>query len=314
MEVASFAWSLASLSIGAGPGRTAIAMKSLTSSAVAISSEEGDFDAAALLCKLADAPVVRQEEWNGHSLCLLANALYPVRMGLSPALWAEIETRWLRHMDFLASALQVENSPVDSDSYVQGLQASGCFHAGPYYTHFLLAELGVPEAPWDFTSDARGRVLASRAALPVEVSAAPWSTDVAMGETVTGIVCMLGFSIDVVGKRVADQQLFVSEARPVHVEQEAPLDSFLVAAPLAHDRSGHAEFLALSRVLSAVHSGGLDLRSEPIRSCVTGHVFLYVTHHPCLSCVGAISQFSALLPNVSLRVSYDWRPAVPRGG
>lgn len=218
--------------------------------------------------------------------------------------------------------------PISPDTYIQALNATGCFHAGPYYTHVLLAELGVSEAPGGFTSDARRLVLARRAGKTSEPSLGDWSADFATGEPVSGIICFLDFSLDVAGNHLTGRQLFVSEARPgsysledatrspntTPISAKVQLGNLLVAAPLAHDRSGHAEFLALGRVLSSGSAAGMDAFSVASRQSVTGTVHLYVTHHPCLSCVGAISQFNALLPNVSLRVSYDWHPVVPRGG
>eukprot|EP00811_Abedinium_folium_P030599 NODE_4910_length_1832_cov_7.334311.p1 GENE.NODE_4910_length_1832_cov_7.334311~~NODE_4910_length_1832_cov_7.334311.p1 ORF type:complete len:318 (-),score=45.56 NODE_4910_length_1832_cov_7.334311:73-1026(-) len=92
----------------------------------------------------------------------------------------------------------------------------------------------------------------------------------------------------------------------------------LVAAPLAHDRSGHAEFLALSSVLGSLAAlGAVDTKageaSKARQQTVTGVVRLHVDHHPCLSCVGVLRQFSAALPGVVVEVSYDWQPGAARG-
>jgi len=161
----------------------------------------------------------------------------------------------------------------------------------------------------------------------------------------SGIACVLEFSVAVAGAGVvAGRRLIVSESRldvasglgcfdgnfsimptvQTTVENiaatldvsgfmpgEAP--GLLVPAPLAHDRSGHAEFKALLEVLGAVTALGVDMHPNESRSHVVGTVHLYVDHHPCLSCVGAICQFRTVLPNVTTRVAYDWSPETVRG-
>eukprot|EP00446_Apocalathium_sp_SHHI-4_P092988 CAMPEP_0177441382 /NCGR_PEP_ID=MMETSP0369-20130122/4377_1 /TAXON_ID=447022 ORGANISM="Scrippsiella hangoei-like, Strain SHHI-4" /NCGR_SAMPLE_ID=MMETSP0369 /ASSEMBLY_ACC=CAM_ASM_000364 /LENGTH=1013 /DNA_ID=CAMNT_0018913249 /DNA_START=163 /DNA_END=3202 /DNA_ORIENTATION=+ len=67
-----------------------------------------------------------------------------------------------------------------------------------------------------------------------------------------------------------------------------------------HDRSGHAERGALLEVadswLAAVPGGG-GRGASPHE--VSGSLRLYVTHFPCISCIGVISQFACLFPGVS---------------
>eukprot|EP00811_Abedinium_folium_P028218 NODE_4350_length_1903_cov_5.240991.p1 GENE.NODE_4350_length_1903_cov_5.240991~~NODE_4350_length_1903_cov_5.240991.p1 ORF type:complete len:585 (+),score=159.64 NODE_4350_length_1903_cov_5.240991:216-1757(+) len=62
-----------------------------------------------------------------------------------------------------------------------------------------------------------------------------------------------------------------------------------------HDRSGHAERGAL-----------LDIAASwlPARGHLEGWLRLYITHFPCISCVGVIAQFAWLFPTVQLSVAF----------
>lgn len=74
-----------------------------------------------------------------------------------------------------------------------------------------------------------------------------------------------------------------------------------------HDRSGHAERGALLEVVErwSQYSEGTDLPS------VTGNMQIYVTHFPCISCLGVLAQFSRIFPRVVLTVSFaDGRVAL----
>lgn len=306
MEIASLLWSISSLNVAANPDRAALSLC-----------------ARAAICGLASAPAVREGEWSGHSLCLLANALYPVRSDLAVTLWTEVEMRWVTQLSALAVALtSFESLPVDSFRYGEGLRDTGCFHAGPHYTQRLLAELGISEASRSFTMVARCMVddaRSSNASAPTQSK----GTSAAEDDAVAGIICVLCYSLDCASGAATTKgrQLFVSESRasspPSEVvqgeaEENEDAGALLVPVYLAHDRSGHAEFLALSQMMGLVagvvkSSGGYGLQN------VTGSIRLYVTHHPCLSCVGVMSQLRSALPNVAVEVSYDWRPATGRG-
>ena len=48
--------------------------------------------------------------------------------------------------------------------------------------------------------------------------------------------------------------------------------------------------------------------STRLRLSYTGEVSVFVSHTPCVSCLGAFAQFRALFPAVRLQVGYrDWR-------
>ena len=107
------------------------------------------------------------------------------------------------------------------------------------------------------------------------------------------------------GAAKGSQLLFISDAKRQHEQEESNL---VVTVPLKHDRSGHAEIMAICEVLRAVAACGVDLSCAVSRSSAGGEVHLYVSHHPCLSCIGALSQLQAALPGASVRVSFDWHP------
>lgn len=275
---------------------------------------------------LAAAPAILEagDAWRGHSLCLLANALYPVRGTLGPHIWSKVEARWREQLAEVIEVLQSVAFPVDAASYAKALSDMGLFHAGPHYTRELLARLGVAGVPPWLTAAARALTQADNA------------------PEAAGIVCVVEYAItlgqaDLAG--VAGRRLVVSEGRPAGAppgwSEDLPGDpgpgategpglqpgreegwrgeERLVSVPLAHDRSGHAEFRALSELLASVQAKGAALAGWH-GAAAEGWVRLYVTHHPCLSCVGAICQFRAALPRVAVSVAYDWHPLAPRGG
>jgi len=80
------------------------------------------------------------------------------------------------------------------------------------------------------------------------------------------------------------------------------------------DRQACAEFRALSELAAGIAGLGGGLGAP-----TTGSVRLHVTEPPCLSCLGALLQFSRAHPGVDLSVSLDsallrYSGAAPRGG
>jgi len=273
----------------------------------------------ALICKLASALVFRSAEWKGHSLCSLANALWPVRplsisdvdttCVIQPDLWSLVENLWIAEIDRVALAISAfKEVPVDPGVYVPALQATGCFHAGPYYTQYLLEKLGIPNASLDFVASSRARLFAVR---------------MSDAKCDVGIMCYVDCSMTAAGfegtppPSVVDQMQFISGKQlPSEVQSSSCVSraSLLVSAPLMHDRSGHAEFLALCKLVMLIEDSlGIDVHSAPERARVQGTVRLYVDRHPCLSCTGAFWQFRALFPGVTFNVAFEWRAAAARG-
>merc|ERR1712217_377541 len=91
------------------------------------------------------------------------------------------------------------------------------------------------------------------------------------------------------------------------------MGAHLTAVKLSNDRLNHrkrdAEFRALAHtagVLRALLPNADLLMAERIwwGKSVRGRLQIYVTEVPCLSCLGAMIQFTKRFPDVSLRVSY----------
>lgn len=260
------------------------------------------------LLALASAPAVLAGggERRGHSLCILANALHPLRDQLDPDLWAAVEAEWLNVLNALAGAVHIREGdlPLDEEVYVQRLSSLGCFHAGPHYTRQLLSSIGLGAPTSEFTVDARAAV----------------ATFVAErgGVAKAGISCVADYAIVVgtstntqrsSGRRLIESGGSATDDNSSKGEVCCASAPLLVAAPLAHDRGGHAELAALRQVLRAAHLAG----HKHGTSC-EGEVSLFVEHPPCLSCIGAMAQFHALLPGVALLVSFDWSPSTTLRG
>merc|ERR1711870_207928 len=93
-----------------------------------------------------------------------------------------------------------------------------------------------------------------------------------------------------------------------------------IAVKLSNDRLNHrkrdAEFRAMAHVAGVLRSLLPDadaLMQERVwwGKNVWGKLQIYVTEVPCLSCLGAMAQFSKRFPRVSLRVSYPGCPSAP---
>merc|ERR1711972_796550 len=99
---------------------------------------------------------------------------------------------------------------------------------------------------------------------------------------------------------------------------DPPFEAHLIAVKLSNDRLNHrkrdAEFRAMAHVAGVLRRLLPDADSRMAERIwggkqVEGWLQIYVTEVPCLSCLGAMVQFSKRFPNVKLRVSYpgcDW--------
>eukprot|EP00448_Togula_jolla_P001005 CAMPEP_0170611242 /NCGR_PEP_ID=MMETSP0224-20130122/23086_1 /TAXON_ID=285029 /ORGANISM="Togula jolla, Strain CCCM 725" /LENGTH=265 /DNA_ID=CAMNT_0010936667 /DNA_START=237 /DNA_END=1034 /DNA_ORIENTATION=+ len=71
-----------------------------------------------------------------------------------------------------------------------------------------------------------------------------------------------------------------------------------------HDRSAHAERQALLLLLEALP---LD-DDEGVVQGATGHVRVYASHTPCISCLSSMCQFTRAFEGATLEVAFDtWR-------
>mmetsp|Transcript_3879 Transcript_3879/g.6824 ORF Transcript_3879/g.6824 Transcript_3879/m.6824 type:complete len:591 (+) Transcript_3879:455-2227(+) len=276
MEIASLLWSIATFPVD-----------------FLQEKQQQDF-----LVSLSTAPSILRGHWSGHFLCQLANALHKVRHTLDPELWRRVENAWLKELQDLADELQVLPFPVKPEEYISRLQATGCYHAGPNYTADLLDKINVAMASKSFLESSRTKIREARES---------------GGTGSSGILCVTSFNISLPqGPGMATTKLFHSETSLQASELPVAYEA-LVPAALAHDRSHHAEFRSMVWLLQTLREAGVDMMDKEERQLVTGKLLFYVTHHPCLSCIGAIAQIRAALPNLEVALSYDWRPGVARG-
>jgi len=90
-----------------------------------------------------------------------------------------------------------------------------------------------------------------------------------------------------------------------------PLGVRLLLPPFAHhNRAAHAERHALLRLLAellgAKRTGASA--SDADMMVMSGDVWLFATHTPCISCLAVFCQFRRLLPGVRLHISFlEWR-------
>lgn len=80
------------------------------------------------------------------------------------------------------------------------------------------------------------------------------------------------------------------------------VSEWLLPVFVEHDRSGHAERMALLALGEQVKAAGGALHPD---SPVHGAVSVYASHTPCISCMAVFCQFQRKLPNVRLYVNFD---------
>mmetsp|Transcript_35205 Transcript_35205/g.76050 ORF Transcript_35205/g.76050 Transcript_35205/m.76050 type:complete len:351 (+) Transcript_35205:49-1101(+) len=80
------------------------------------------------------------------------------------------------------------------------------------------------------------------------------------------------------------------------------VSEWLLPVFVEHDRSSHAERMALLAIGNLVKSSGGKLHPD---SPVKGMVSVYATHTPCISCMAVFCQFKQRLPGVKLYVCFD---------
>lgn len=301
------AWSFANLQLLDAPLIAAIAaaarellpsfaqmeIASLAWSVACSPIDEGD--RAEILLSLSFAPAILEDGWHGHSLCILASAFFPVRALLRPEVAAFIEDRWQCELTNLERVLRgavvapgkswnATRFAGVSSSYETDLMDTGLFHVGPYYSGIFLRQLGIAEAECEFVSEASKLLQDKDLAIQCILECS--------------LLCSEDTSI-LIRRQFVSSAVFEGQGH-------------FVPASLAHDRGGHAERLALEHALNEVLAS-----CRPYGLCspqATGRVQLLVNHHPCLSCIGVMLQFRCALPNVTLRVAFEWQPGARRSG
>lgn len=94
-----------------------------------------------------------------------------------------------------------------------------------------------------------------------------------------------------------------SRGRPWGYAAEKPeVSQWLLPVFVEHDRSPHAERMALVSLGDVVQAAGARLHPD---SDIRGQCAVYCSHTPCISCLAVFCQFRRKLPNVRLFVSFD---------
>lgn len=91
--------------------------------------------------------------------------------------------------------------------------------------------------------------------------------------------------------------------RPFGYAAEKPgVSEWLLPVFVEHDRSSHAERMALISVGEIIKQAGGKLHPD---SAIRGSTAVYASHTPCISCLAVFCQFKRKLPNVKLYFLFD---------
>jgi hypothetical protein len=281
------------------------------------------------------------DEWSGEQLLKLTvylEACLPTSSARDIAVKAFEE----RHFDpicaFFHAQLPRMPAAMGREDYVHALRRFELFHLGPHFTALALERLTValPRGEEEDAFCASAREALFRHYL--EGDDAPARQESAMlrgGQTTSRwVAAEVCFDVSGIGDRVLSGRRTVPAEiipRPAEAGREAreqrrngaaaipsPQQTsgqtaetgfeWLWSVPLAGDveRSTHCEFVALRQLASEMCKLGAcpDSTSAP---AVRGRVWMFVSHYPCLSCLGVFAQFRNRFPNVSIGiVCVEW--------
>lgn len=184
-------------------------------------------------------------------------------------------------------------------------------HLGTYHTLSALRHLGLAEheMPWvTLASQALHSQSARSVGPPHQRDIAAWvAYDLELD--IAGIGCT----------RVSEPGRVVHFATGVN-----DLHDTLRPLTIDHSRAGHAERIALLEILAAIEVDEKSLRRRSLSAypgnspslssdtwasvggrSVTGTVYLFAGHTPCLSCVAVFAQFARSHPHVKLSVAFQ---------
>jgi len=211
------------------------------------------------------------------------------------------------------SVVQSAHVPV----YEQAFRELDLRSLGIKYTGLLLAELGLADRPSavcdDFAGSAR-KILAEEKAKLLRQDPGAGSQN----------YCLFRYQLQ-------SESCKAEELEGIRVRScggdplalnllDPPREAHLVAVRLSNDRLNHrrrdAEFRAIAHTAGVLRTLIPDVdRLMQERVCwgerLHGWVHLYVTEVPCLSCLGAMVQFSRRFPRVQLRVAYPGSDKYP---
>lgn len=91
--------------------------------------------------------------------------------------------------------------------------------------------------------------------------------------------------------------------RPWGYAAEKPgVSEWLLPVFVEHDRSSHAERMALLALGETIKAAGMTIHPD---SKIRGAVCVYASHTPCISCMAVFAQFKRKLPGVQLYFTFD---------
>jgi len=97
----------------------------------------------------------------------------------------------------------------------------------------------------------------------------------------------------------------ICRGRPFGYGDKPPVSKWLLPVFVEHDRSPHAERMALLGLGDAIEEAGGDLHPD---SPIKGTACIYASHTPCISCLAVFCQLRRRLPGVRLWVFFDaWK-------
>lgn len=183
-------------------------------------------------------------------------------------------------------------------------------HLGAVYTQRLLVALGIRSAPAPWIAEARAALEEMRPELST-LSTRVRAVDVA-AFAAWDVAPVKVQGRDDGGPRLSNLGAVFMRGELPPGEAHLGLTPVFIRVP----RGDHAERAALATFTSVAASMSL---AEPSwqKTLWVGHLRLYVTHFPCLSCVAVMCQFQRRFPGVRLEVGFDVASGVvlePRDG
>mmetsp|Transcript_19258 Transcript_19258/g.58802 ORF Transcript_19258/g.58802 Transcript_19258/m.58802 type:complete len:773 (-) Transcript_19258:5-2323(-) len=262
------------------------------------------------------------DAWMVHDLVLLWYREDEAARAIGST-WAELDSRvaslFAQVSDFLrftpllryAQPCGAVVQTVHVQEYERAFRALDLRSLGIKYTSRLLAELGIPEPDSHFVGAASAQLEEDRTEmLAVEPGAGGqnWCffryqvSTIVEGEATRSAEELNGIRVRSCGGDAVALELL-----------DPPFEAHLTPVKLSNDRLNHrkrdAEFRALAHtagVLRALFPDADTLMAQRIwwGKRVQGWLHIRVTEVPCLSCLGAMIQFSKRFPHIDLRVSY----------
>lgn len=239
----------------------------------------------------------------------LVDSLYvavPVAMQNAP-LEKVLAERMKDVSSFFKRSWPVGGTPtIDLEQYTSQLMVFGLLDCGIVGTPLLLGQLGIEVPSRSFLQECRkqGRMKSSGLPLPQQQQLQQREQNDTGGRADQAEpnreLTLAHLDITVMDQRLQDWVINQAGSTPAPTESEGA-GNWLLALDMP-GRRGHLETtcLVLSETCSRIFALGIDPTSMTSCSTVQGSIQLLSTVVPCLSTIGALWQFTARFPGVSL--------------